>query len=177
MNNNIIIKNNNGTISIGFSEEEARCRTEVLLTEVQMWCRRIPSQDGMARTCEYFGVGRTSLKRWRKDEESLRNAEHLASKSRHRLGNGGRPTIFPSDKVHVLINFINKQREKHFKVTVQQLIVLMKSIDEDSLQVPRRSLRRWLWRILKRNDIVLRQCNHQAQGTCHDHFMEYISTP
>ena len=49
--------------------------------------------------------------------------------------------MFPSDKVPVLINFINEQREKHFKVTVQQLFALMKSIDEGSLQVPRRSLR------------------------------------
>ena len=90
-------------------------------------------RNGMAQTCEYFGVGRTSLKHWIKDKESLRNAEHIASKSRHRLGNEGRPTMFPSDKVPVLINFINEQQEKHFKVTVKQLIALMKIIDEGSL--------------------------------------------
>ena len=57
----------------------------------------------------------------------------------------------------------------------------MKSIDEDSIRVPRRSLRRRLWRILKRNDIVLRQCTHQAQGTRHDQkvqddWCDYITT-
>jgi hypothetical protein len=73
-------------------------------------------RHGMARTVNHYSVGKTSLKRWRKDEEKMRQQITNKSIKRHRLGNGGRRSTFPTDKIPIIINFVNEQREKNMKV-------------------------------------------------------------
>jgi DDE superfamily endonuclease/Transposase len=117
---------------------------------------------------EDLGVPYSALRRWIKEEDVYlalvsKRAKYLLS--RHRVDGSGRPCFIKKDLEEHLIKYIDAQREEHFKVTIGMVLRELKIRLPEWKPLPRPTLRRRLWRMLRRREITLRRVTHQAQHT------------
>jgi hypothetical protein len=103
-----------------------------------------------------------TLKRWRRQASPIRRAVRQDGYNpvrRHRLPGGGRPSSISFDAQKQLLEYLDDQREIENKVTVQMLVMQLRTLDDAFHNVGRVVLRRRIWRILHRNRISIRRAS------------------
>lgn len=108
------------------------------------------------------------LIRWRKDVNKLRTLAESRGYNpvNHcRLPGGGKTAKISKETERLLLQYLDVERERENKVTVQTLVHKLRMLDTTCVEVRRHGLRRRIWRLLRRNNICYRRVTHQAQLT------------
>jgi len=139
-------------------------------------------EHGLKPTARMLNISVTSLKRWKlacDKIESLASSRGINATNRHHLSGGGRRPTINHDIEEKLLQFFDQERNVETKVNLQMVIAKLRQLDESTAHIRRDMLRRRVWRVLKRNGIVLRRTTHQAQNKRHsekiiEDWVEYI---
>lgn len=115
----------------------------------------------------------TTLYEWKAKENELRKFSRTRGVDgyrRFRLNGSGRPPMTKPDVEEELLKWFNKLRSSDNnqtpkKVTLPMCVAHLKTLDQSLESASRETLRRRVWRIFKRRNVVDRAITHHCQKT------------
>jgi DDE superfamily endonuclease len=144
---------------------------------------------GVKPTASQYNIPLTCLKRWRKQINEIRSLSSdptVRSDVRRNMIGQGRRSSISTEMAQLLIDFYRTIRDKSLVASLDMMVakyIQLERQEDPEYELPERSrrpLRRRIWLVLKKNDVVHRCPTHQAQTTRtsdreKSDFVEYIN--
>jgi DDE superfamily endonuclease len=118
-----------------------------------------------------------SIKRWRRNEVALRetvNTKGIDPTIRQRKLYNTHRAFISKEVEDELLHYVEKERDDNWKITIAMAMRKVKLLDSSLKNLSRVIIRKRLWRIFHRRNIVIRRITHKAQGILYDGFTNYV---
>jgi DDE superfamily endonuclease len=126
---------------------------------------------GPTAASKVYKINRNVLSKWKSKRltlEAFRASNSFSMKElKHRknVGGAGRPNFISKELEAHVVKFVDDRQRDELVVTIDLLIAESRLFDSRFLNVERKKLSRYIWKVLHRNNIVRRRRTHVAQLT------------